>query len=92
FFFWYKKENKAWIKSTLSKLGRGDLLEVLLPENNSWRKNKVERAKNTFDETVTEIKEPRRKNSRKRKNTFDKTAIEKKEPRRQNKYKRRRKR
>jgi uncharacterized radical SAM protein YgiQ len=32
FFFWYKDENKAWIKKTLNKLGRTDLLEVLLPE------------------------------------------------------------
>jgi uncharacterized radical SAM protein YgiQ len=62
FFFWYKKENKAWIKNTLSKLKRTDLLDVLLPENNSWRKNKGEKAKDTFDETITAKKPSRRQN------------------------------
>jgi uncharacterized radical SAM protein YgiQ len=62
FFFWYKKENKAWIKNTLSKLKRTDLLDVLLPENNSWRKNKGEKAKDTFNETITENKPSRRQN------------------------------
>ena len=52
FFFWYKKENKQWIKNTLSKVGRSDLLKILLPENNTWKKNKGDKAKNTFDETV----------------------------------------
>lgn len=30
FFFWYKKENKDWIKSTLAARGRGDLAKKLL--------------------------------------------------------------
>ncbi|MGK0126868.1 MAG: putative radical SAM protein YgiQ [Candidatus Azotimanducaceae bacterium] len=67
FFFWYKKENKAWIKNTLSKLKRTDLLDVLLPENNSWRKNKGEKAKDTFNETITENKPSRRQNKYKNK-------------------------
>ena len=33
FFFWYKKENQDWIKNTLLKVGRTDLLQKLLPEN-----------------------------------------------------------
>ncbi len=68
FFFWYKKENKAWIKNTLNKLGRTDLLDILLPENNSWKKNKGDKVRNTFDETITEKKAPRRKNKYKRRN------------------------
>ncbi|MCO4822243.1 MAG: YgiQ family radical SAM protein [Flavobacteriaceae bacterium] len=53
FFFWYKDENKAWIKKTLNKLGREDLLKVLLPENDKWRKNKPKgHAKNTFNDAV----------------------------------------
>ena len=54
FFFWYKDENKAWIKKTLNKLGREDLLKVLLPENDKWRKNKPKGgdAKNTFDDAI----------------------------------------
>lgn len=54
FFFWYKDENKAWIKKTLNKLGRQDLLNVLLPEKDEkWRKNKpTGDAKNTFDDAV----------------------------------------
>jgi len=30
FFFWYKKENRVWIKKTLEKLNRPDLAEKLL--------------------------------------------------------------
>ena len=54
FFFWYKDENKAWIKKTLNKLGRQDLLKVLLPEKDEkWRKNKPNgEAKNTFNDAV----------------------------------------
>jgi uncharacterized radical SAM protein YgiQ len=54
FFFWYKDENKAWIKNTLNKLGRQDLLDVLLPaKTEKWRKNKPSGApKHTFDDAV----------------------------------------
>ncbi|WP_452223939.1 YgiQ family radical SAM protein [Lacinutrix chionoecetis] len=54
FFFWYKDENKAWIKNTLNKLGRQDLLSVLLPKKDEkWRKNKpTGEAKNTFNDAV----------------------------------------
>ena len=54
FFFWYKDENKAWIKKTLNKLGRQDLLKVLLPEKTEkWRKNKPNgEAKNTYDDAI----------------------------------------
>ncbi|MGY0393533.1 YgiQ family radical SAM protein [Bizionia sp. KMM 8389] len=54
FFFWYKDENKAWIKKTLTKVGRPDLLKVLLPEKTEkWRKNKPKgAAKNTFNDAV----------------------------------------
>ncbi len=31
FFFWYKKENQAWIRQKLRQVGRNDLLEKLLP-------------------------------------------------------------
>jgi len=53
FFFWYKKENQQWIRNILSKVGRGDLLQKLIPSTNSWRKNKGTKTKDTFDETVT---------------------------------------
>lgn len=54
FFFWYKDENKDWIKKTLNKLGRQDLLKVLLPEKTEkWRKNKPQgEAKNTYDDAI----------------------------------------
>ncbi len=54
FFFWYKKENKDWIRNTLNKVGRSDLLQVLLPENNSWKKNKTahKTAQHTFDDAI----------------------------------------
>ncbi len=74
FFFWYKDENKAWIKKTLNKLGREDLLKRLLPEKEeSWRKNKPGKTKNTFNDAVPF-------NQRKKKATFaskgKETAIE----------------
>jgi radical SAM superfamily enzyme YgiQ (UPF0313 family) len=31
FFFWYKKEHQDWIRKTLSRLNRKDLLQKLLP-------------------------------------------------------------
>ncbi|SDX39181.1 uncharacterized radical SAM protein YgiQ [Lutibacter oricola] len=64
FFFWYKKENQDWIKNILTNVGRKDLLEKLIPQGNSWRKNKPGRAKDTFDDTIT--KSPRRKNKYKK--------------------------
>ncbi|OSY87237.1 hypothetical protein WH52_12300 [Tenacibaculum holothuriorum] len=63
FFFWYKKENRQWIKDKLTKVGRTDLLQKLLPPDNSWRKNKPGKAKNTFNDAVTFKDKPsRRKN------------------------------
>ena len=35
FFFWYKKENRNWIRNTLQKVGRNDLIERLLPSDNT---------------------------------------------------------
>ncbi len=67
FFFWYKKENKQWIQNTLSKLGRNDLLQKLLPENNSWKKNKGNKTKNTFDDTVVPFNQRKKKNFRSKK-------------------------
>ena len=32
FFFWYKPENQKWIRNTLKKVGREDLVERLLPK------------------------------------------------------------
>lgn len=54
FFFWYKKENKGWIRKTLNKLGRKDLVEALVPEeeNNSWKSIKPKAVKNTFDDAI----------------------------------------
>jgi len=51
FFFWYKKENQQWIRNTLTKVGRLDLLQKLLPDSN-WKKKKIIKTKDTFDETV----------------------------------------
>ena len=33
FFFWYKPENQKWIRNTLKKVGRLDLVERLLPKD-----------------------------------------------------------
>jgi len=46
FFFWYKKENFNWIKNTLQKVHRNDLVEKLLSSNKYLQKEKPKR-KNT---------------------------------------------
>lgn len=67
FFFWYRKENQDWIKNTLSKVGRIDLLKKLIPDSNSWRKNRPAKVKDTFDDTVTYTSRKKKKfNKRKR--------------------------
>lgn len=52
FFFWYKRENQAWIKNTLTQVGRLDLLNKLLPKNNNWSNRKKIKVKNTFNDAV----------------------------------------
>ncbi len=52
FFFWYKKENIDWIRKTLNKVGRKDLVDVLVPETNSWKSIKPKNVKNTFDDAI----------------------------------------
>ena len=39
FFFWYKKDNQNWIRKSLSKVGRMDLLERLLPSKTDSKKS-----------------------------------------------------
>jgi len=51
FFFWYKKENQNWIRNTLQRVGRTDLMERLLPtenkrSNKSAKKGKTQVPKN----------------------------------------------
>jgi hypothetical protein len=42
FFFWYKRENRDWIKSRLQKVNRPDLAEKLLgTENHKQTKKEV---------------------------------------------------
>ncbi|MDF1673229.1 MAG: DUF3362 domain-containing protein, partial [Vicingaceae bacterium] len=40
FFFWYKKENQGWIRSTLLKANRPDLLNKLLPSTKQGKRTK----------------------------------------------------
>jgi uncharacterized radical SAM protein YgiQ len=67
FFFWYKKENQQWIKNTLTNVGRKDLLLKLLPSTNSWRKNKGNPPKNTFDDAVAFTSRKKKKFNKKKK-------------------------
>ena len=39
FFFWYKKENKNWIRNTLNKVNRNDLVQKLLGQEHSRAKS-----------------------------------------------------
>jgi uncharacterized radical SAM protein YgiQ len=37
FFFWYKKENRGWIRNTLERLNRSDFADVLLGKNRKFQ-------------------------------------------------------
>ncbi len=39
FFFWYKPENQKWIRNSLKKVGRLDLIERLLPKEDELKKD-----------------------------------------------------
>ena len=39
FFFWYKPENQKWIRNSLKKVGRLDLIERLLPKEGELKKD-----------------------------------------------------
>ncbi len=47
FFFWYKRENFNWIKNTLQKVQRNDLIEKLLNSGKNPRKDKPQRKHNS---------------------------------------------
>ncbi len=48
FFFWYKEENRTWIKRKLSALHRPDLLKILLTEKRHGQKPPVKRPRKKF--------------------------------------------
>ena len=55
FFFWYKKENFNWIKKSLQKVGRQDLIDRLLPkdselksDSNSNKSTSINKGKKEF--------------------------------------------
>jgi uncharacterized radical SAM protein YgiQ len=57
FFFWYKRENRDWIKNQLSKVKRPDLIEKLLGENAVESKPQMEK---TEEKTLPSWLEKRR--------------------------------
>jgi len=75
FFFWYKKENQAWIRKSLTKIGRYDLLNKLLPNGGNTAYRKDFKAKNTFDDAVTMPEEfkPRKNKHHKAKKSASKS-------------------
>jgi hypothetical protein len=40
FFFWYKLENRHWIRHTLERLGRRDLIDKLLVDKKALQDGK----------------------------------------------------
>jgi hypothetical protein len=43
FFFWYKLENRPWIRHTLERMGRSDLIERLLVDKREHQHAKKKR-------------------------------------------------
>ena len=75
FFFWYKKENRNWIKNTLQKVNRNDLVEKLLGfERGDFRKGNIKRKNNSdknrilkkskHNDFVSVLPKPKRKKRR----------------------------
>ncbi len=67
FFFWYKKENQNWIRNTLQKAGRSDLVKKLLPADLQVRpkgksRKKIKRSK---QDGYTSILKPKRSSNSK---------------------------
>ncbi len=69
FFFWYKKENRNWIRNTLQKVNRNDLIAKILPVNKytiekyTSNTESTSRNKKSF---VSVLDKPKRKGKRKR--------------------------
>ena len=59
FFFWYKKENKQWIKDRLTKARRPDLIAKLIEEEGKGKSTKT----TSFHKTPRR-KKPSRQNKR----------------------------
>ena len=77
FFFWYKPENQKWIRNTLKKVGRLDLVERLLPKEDEQKatgfKNGGVKHKSKKKEFVSVLpKKETAKNSRGKKSATEK--------------------
>lgn len=77
FFFWYKPENQKWIRNTLKKVGRLDLVERLLPKEDEQKatgfKNGSAKHKSKKKEFVSVLpKKEGNKNSRGKKSASEK--------------------
>ena len=66
FFFWYKKENQNWIRNTLQKVGRTDLMERLLPKENKRSNKSAKKGKTQVPKSdgYTSVLKQKRKPSR----------------------------
>ena len=54
-------------RNTLSKVGREDLLQKLLPAARAWRKNKNSKVKDTFNDTVTFTSRKKKRSGKRKK-------------------------
>ncbi len=63
FFFWYKKENQNWIRNTLEKVGRHDLMSRLLPAESKKKFKPVQKKNkaNGNDSAYTSVLKHKRK-------------------------------
>ena len=55
FFFWYKPENQKWIRNSLKKVGRLDLIERLLPKEDELKKDSFKRGNSNSDSKKKEF-------------------------------------
>ena len=78
FFFWYKPENQKWIRNSLKKVGRFDLIDRLLPKEGELKKDSFKKGASNSGSKKKEFVSVLPKNGKKDGSRGKKSASEKK--------------
>ena len=78
FFFWYKPENQKWIRNSLKKVGRFDLIDRLLPKADELKKESFKKGNSKSGSKKKEFVSVLPKDGKKKTSRGKKSASEKK--------------
>ena len=78
FFFWYKPENQKWIRNSLKKVGRLDLIDRLLPKEDELKKDSFKKGTSNSNSKKKEFVSVLPKGTKKDTSRGKKSASEKK--------------